>query len=61
MVRSQMEGIEQAAMRCDSSSHADSDRAKTIGQIQKSDEADSLGSKKRIGSPRVGIQRAAQD
>jgi hypothetical protein len=41
--------------------HADSDRAEAIGEIQESDEADSLGSKKGIDASRVGLQRAAQD
>jgi hypothetical protein len=41
--------------------HADSDRAKAVREIQKSDEANSLGTQKGIGTPRVGIQAAAQD
>ncbi len=36
-------------------------RAEPVREIQKSHEADSLRAKKRVGAPRVAIQRAAQD
>jgi hypothetical protein len=41
--------------------YADSDRAKAVRQIQKSDEANSLGSKKELDRRELEIQRAAQD
>src|SRR5437660_7165979 len=49
------------AGNCVSCCHADSDQTEAVREIPKRNEANSLGAKKRIGAPRVGIQRAAQD